>query len=529
MNSRAALIQFGKVIAHDIGSGRLGEMSRMVGEALALVPQASCDLVDLAVSEARKKRPNESLVAAYGFMVGQTLEMLRYGIERADPSAIGAVAAVREKLLALARSGQLGPGLLMLLSRQFATAKLDIGDELRGLVGAKIEAGSGLLPNPAAGPSAEGFLTDLSQALGGDAFAIHAELSESASAVPNEHRIAIAHAMSNAPVVPVREAALGWLFDASRDVRIGTAEALAAAAREGRLTRTTSRRLIVARSWMAEADRGAIDTAITACRRNGIEPLPNVAVQSRGTLISGFDGAGAQSIFVVLKSGRKHTLASLLLKQGIGVRDAWVRRDLSKADVEDFIGTIGEEIGVFDGSLNYLRIALAHFLSVNQGSGVLPPFGLLDFVETVGLEAADPEPLSVEQVTARLLETAGPREDLDVEEAIAASSEWPDGYEFMDSWFEDDASVGEVLAGKRLTKAKRISLVLERVLGARRRRWAELLAWSAMVLHDSGGDEEAMDFALVVRELLGDRPISDIPLMHAIAAATVEAWKARHG
>jgi hypothetical protein len=42
------------------------------------------------------------------------------------------------------------------------------------------------------------------------------------------------------------------------------------------------------------------------------------------------------------------------------------------------------------------------------------------------------------------------------------------------------------------------------------------------------GDDAWCDFALVARDLVGRRPLVEIPLAARIAAATVEAFEQRH-
>jgi hypothetical protein len=49
------------------------------------------------------------------------------------------------------------------------------------------------------------------------------------------------------------------------------------------------------------------------------------------------------------------------------------------------------------------------------------------------------------------------------------------------------------------------------------------LAWTAKAAEDEVDGEESIDFALVARELLGNRPLSEIPLAVWIAKNTVAA------
>ena len=92
---------------------------------------------------------------------------------------------------------------------------------------------------------------------------------------------------------------------------------------------------------------------------------------------------------------------------------------------------------------------------------------------------------------------------------------------------EDNAKVRQLLA-KRLPKTKLRKALLSELLPERRQQWAELLAWSAFAKkhqHDSAAWQEMV---VVTRELLGNRPLADIPLMHTIADRTLAVHRQRN-
>ncbi len=53
--------------------------------------------------------------------------------------------------------------------------------------------------------------------------------------------------------------------------------------------------------------------------------------------------------------------------------------------------------------------------------------------------------------------------------------------------------------------------VLHCVISERRKKWAELLAWSALAARDKVDADHWINFTLVVHAILSRRPISDIP------------------
>src|SRR5215216_3724013 len=87
MMPREALQQLGKLVAKDIAAGRMSEGSRKVGLALASEPDSVLLVLDLLLAEGRKKRPNDGMMTAFGFMISEALEALRMQIENQQQQA----------------------------------------------------------------------------------------------------------------------------------------------------------------------------------------------------------------------------------------------------------------------------------------------------------------------------------------------------------------------------------------------------------------------------------------------------------
>jgi hypothetical protein len=166
-----------------------------------------------------------------------------------------------------------------------------------------------------------------------------------------------------------------------------------------------------------------------------------------------------------------------------------------------------------------------HFLAIGAAAGVRPPFGLLDVAETIGMSDLNPAPWPIEDALDALLAEAG-LADRTAEAAgrlIEDSARWPETQPFTETWFEHDGEVDALLGGRRLTRKRRAALVVAELLPRRRRKWAELIGWTAATLQADATSRDWQAFAVVARELLADRPLTEIPVMHAIAARTVEA------
>lgn len=532
MIPRSSLVQLGKLIAHDLEHGHVSDGLPAVGDALAADPKAMLTLIDLVAKEGAKKKPDDRLTAAYAVLLGQGLEVLRYGVERTQAEAVVAVTTIKERLRSLARTGKLEPAAMLMLMRQFVAARLTLDDDLQTQMCELMEQALPVSMASGAMASALAELAELVAEYDGDVFAIHGQLAEQGATFPESHRAGMVAALLGSPEPALREAAIGWLLDAGPSTRHDATGLLEQAATSGAVSGTMLRRMIGLRNWLPEAERPALDAVVKACRLKGVEcaPLP-AAGKIVEAMASGIDGSGAQSLFLLVKDGRKHAVASLLLKQGIGVRDAWVQRGMTKAQAERMLDQIAFQIELFDVSMDYLDLALGHALSVNATSGTLPPFGLVDFLEMLGRAAANPEPLPLDALLERLIGhiPARMRGTASVKRALKAGNRWPEEYGFLSSWFEDGGDLDALMGGKKRAPRQQYCMVLDTYLPPRRSHWAERLAWVALMLHASPDkNPDWSDFALAAHEVAGARPLAEIPVMTMVAATTAEFLAARH-
>jgi hypothetical protein len=528
MADRMILDRLGHLMVADVAAGRLGPNSEAACLFLEAQPKAALDLLDMFFAESRKKRANEKLVSAFAFMIGRTLEFARFAVESGHEDASDLVEAVRQRLLVLSKESQAEPTPLLLILREFALAKLDPGPELRQLIlqfahGAAVSA-----PEPKEAKALDAHLENIARAVGNDPFELYDRVREMVEAFPDDQRAAMGASLLQSRESIAREAAVGWLLDAASSVRNSAASSFEQAAAVGGVSGSMLRRLIAVRNWLPEPDRMSLDRAIQTCRRKGVEISALPQPQVREVLASGIDGAGAQSIFVIAREGRKNAFLCLLLKQGIGVRDVCAHHGLTRPQCDDLLEHMNE-IDLFPTTLDYVHLAAAHALAVNLKSGVMPPFAMLDFIETTGLQGLQPQELSTEAVMATLAAEADPAlsQPEAIASALASSRELPDEFMFLDSWFESDTEIERLLGGKKLSKAKRIALVRDELLPRRMAKWIERLAWTALTLRHGEEEEPWEEFFASAKELSTGRALRDIPLMAHAASLTVEAFADR--
>lgn len=515
-----------KLAAKDIVRGRPGAG---VEAALSLVeqtPDALNILTDLLADESRRKKPDRSLTAAYALMFGHGLENLRYGVERRIAAALHQADALRDRLLTMGRDGAFSPETLAIILAQYDTAELDPGDDLRALTMALLgedAAADTALANESPPEALLRQLAEVAAAMG-DEFELFEQLTGFAAPFSDEQRAGFA-ALTFAPsVARLFEASVGWLLDPAAAVR-AVIPALFQDRHRPRISGVMLRRLIMLRNWAPPADRPALDNAVKVSRKRGVAvtPLADRAVED--SFVSGWDGSGTQSLFILVKEGRKFAVASVLLKLEIGVRDAWVRRGLTKRQAMDMLGEVGGQIGLMPGAMSYAAVAIGHALTLNAECGAPPPFGLLDVVEAAGLAHVRPEAMTVESLLADMV---SPTDAAALRYALHGSRLWHEMFPFAGSWFEDGAAVEAAMGRRRTASAAAVKAVFEQVLESRRRVWAERFLRTALTLRmisDPSGCWREM--AIIANELLNARPLRDIPVMVNIAHLTVEAHLAR--
>lgn len=521
MSDHAALTRLAKALVADMASQRLRGTTQRSISALDSEPEHVFDLVDLLAKEGRKKRPSDDLMNGYAFLLAHSLEGLRYAVDRDDNATSALIARLRRHLIETGATGRMPAPVLLLVLHQFTVAKLDIGDELRNLMQTLMENDDAAREACEQGEGADHF-TRLVEQFGGDSFAIHAYLDQSVEAMPVDGRAGMVMATFTEKDPAIREAAIGFLLNGSVEVRSKLIELIELAVPHGLVSPTMLRRLIAMRNWVPANERDGLDAAISIARKKSIECAPSPRPVVQQILSSGIDGSGALSILVLAKEGGKPLIAGLLVKHGFGVRDAWVRRNADPETLLEMVDHVDSEICLSETSLDYARIVCCQALAINIEVGQPPPFALLDFAEAVGLSELNPRALPVDKLVADLLSEvdAANLSATAVKKILCRSADWLEEHPTLETWFEDNVTKG--IGAGRTPRAKQIAYLMAGPLQARRHRWAELAAWTALSLKHRHPYGDWQGFAIVARELLGHRPLEEIGLMKSIASTTIE-------
>ena len=138
--TKTELIRLARLVQKDIASGRVSKNTQRSLDVLADYQNPSIELLELALEEAAKEQSDKPLVDSLGFLFSHVLETLRFDIESGYKTASDLAESVRMRLVTASKTEGSDPSTLLFLVQCFGTAKLDLGEDLRGVVEHLLEA-----------------------------------------------------------------------------------------------------------------------------------------------------------------------------------------------------------------------------------------------------------------------------------------------------------------------------------------------------------------------------------------------------
>lgn len=313
------------------------------------------------------------------------------------------------------------------------------------------------------------------------------------------------------------------LLDPMGEMRVAAAEGYVALAQTGAIDASVLSDVIQVRKWLPDQrTKSTLDRAIKeALRREasgGSVPRPWALHRLMASLP---DGTGSQSIVASVSRGSEKHIATLLLKAGHGIKDAYAIPCTSTSHQRRTLAEIDEAMSMYEVPVDYLPAALATALGDGLATGLPPAPGFVDVAEMLGQNDLAP----LDHVAVSNIDIADPEARLDELSVakrgclIGQSIEWARDHEMSSSWFVTDAVLsGKLDAAKSETQAER---VVWAHLETKREFWAALFARSAAVLRHAG-DNDWLGFAAVVQGLETGRPLKKIAIFEMIAALTLD-------
>ncbi len=369
---------------------------------------------------------------------------------------------------------------------------------IRAWLSSGLEAPQALAFDPKSGETAPQLEADIAGALDdmlaqlerdsqGDPLIMHDMFGHLfAGLASDEERYGLTRAVLAQPQTIYEDMACFWLLDTRPAVQDAACDGLAERLERDLLSQDTYFKLVLMRPWLVSAGlRAKLDKIITLALRKGVgvgeRATPWTITSAISSLI---DGAGAQSIALFLSAGKTRAVAMLLLKQGHGIKDAYLVPCDSAKEQEALRTQIASELEPYAVSASYCADAL----SLGLGDGIMhamaPAPGTIEVALGCGFDALRPLELDAREYLASLgvgQEVAGcsaqKRGRL-----INKSKTWPLDYRVVETWFEDSDDVRSLLGQSEERGIRATKSALWDWFETRRDYWATICARMAAIL-----------------------------------------------
>lgn len=485
---------------------------------LSYDPEMVLQLVD-TLPEAGTERSNDCLI-----LVSRILDEARMNNENEEQGASHFFQVLTAGLAERAEAGELDAETCFGLCQAYLRASLTPPDQLRKAPDAfeALAEDEGLaLPDVA--DLAEGLVPD-----GSTPFETYTELREIVGAMPAQVTTAFLTQMI-AQADP-RMIAVGryFLLDPVAEMRDAAMAGFGLLAESANVDAALLSDLILIRNWVPNGQ--ALDTLIkTALRREPSGGTVPQHWQLHRVMTSLPDGTGSQSILGVCSRGSTRAVAAAMIKEGHGVKDAYVIPCSSRGDQKTIVEQIEQAMTMHDVSPSYVAPAIGFALGDGLARGAVTTPGFLDVAPMFGIGDVTPQSGG----DAVLLATVDPEGELEAlsdnrrNRLIGKSRDWFSEHDISSSWFVSDATLMAAL--EEASTAASAKKIVVGYLDERRDHWTKFFARSALILrHDRRAPPDAwMSFAVVAQALEAGREIKKIPVFEDILGQTLEVAAAR--
>jgi len=464
-------------------------------------------------------------------LLSRALDEARMALENGAPEGAALLESVAASLSARDAAAPFAPSVRMRLAQSYARAGLAppsfalLTPEAMDATAADLAAFDGA---PDIGAALDTVIRDF----GDEPLQVHTALGEVFAGLPPEPGAMLAAMTIARPGAIEARLGLYWLLDQRPAFRLAAATALLQRAEAGALPPDVAALLPAIRKWLPQGPaRDALDAAIRRLMRDGAARADSPAPAIHRTAASLPDGAGAQSLIAAVQAGGRRGVAMAMLKQGYGVKDAFVIPCASATEQKRTIAGVLDQIETFDIAPGHIAEALARGLGEGIALGAPPAPGLVDMIAFWGADALAPAPSDAGAILAAIgaPEALGRLSRSAVAALIEASGAWVDRFEQSDAWFEDTGPLRAAIARARSEKGRETAVWKH--LESRRAWWARQFAVSAATLKAATKPEPQLwlSFAAVAQALLDQRPLKKTPIIADIMAMTLEAFDARQG
>jgi len=314
-----------------------------------------------------------------------------------------------------------------------------------------------------------------------------------------------------------------------RDVVVATHEHLLT---NVTLSSVSLSRLQAIRNWYPPNYHAQFNRWIKEQRKKGVVFMnPSTTTTALRLKASEVDGSGAQGIFVHLKKNRKHRLCGLLFKQNVGIKDAWITPDISRADVSQYYDeAFDDSVMLRDVDMSYLLMMTGHFLAITVDQGSMPDLHLLEIQEELGFYFL-PKRLDIDYLIEQLGVQISPFTPETMRESLKRSKSWPKNKRFTESWYVENFQVDKLVnrccsfvEGVKICRFEEaMQAVFTQEMELHREHWLFHFLWITLWLKSRSRKNERswQDSFFIVYAIQSGVPLDSIPIMQEICRDSV--------
>lgn len=290
-------------------------------------------------------------------------------------------------------------------------------------------------------------------------------------------------------------------------------------------------RLQVIKNWYPKAYHHQLNEWIKIQRKKGgvfFAGAGNPVIQVKASEV---DGGGAQGIFIHLKHGRRHRLCGLLLKQGVGIKDAWITPLMSLKEVTGYYEeAFDDSVVLRDVDMAFVTMMTNHFLSATIEAGAMPDLHLLEIQEILGIHFL-PEPLDVPFLMDHLAIQISPFTQDTLDASLIRSKSWSKNKQFTESWLEESSNIDKLVNeccsfvdGMRVCRFEEaMELVFKEEINHHAQHWMFHFLWITLWLKAKARKNEKtwQDSFFIAYAIQSGVSLESIPIMQDICRQSV--------
>jgi hypothetical protein len=457
------------------------------------------------------------------------LSDLRIDSNGGDPEGREKIQAIYDLLDNAIEGHSLHPINMMMIGKIFTDAGLAVPESLRQAMAEALQAA----PLQAAPLDAQNVarndivssLLEVADQAGHNPFDVYEYMNSLLASFPQEASVKLLFELVASKTAVINQAVAGFVLHPDAILAQSVAEALAASAARTPVESSLIERLVRMRPWLPQTRQTHLDATIRAMRLNASPPVKTELPRVIKCFVSACDGSGTRSVFVTQRVGAHYQLASVMMKPA-GVADALVLPELPKSAMDAMVRQMKSSVPVMETDLTGITRMLGLAIADNFTSGTLPPFKLVEVVESLGLGPVHPDHASPMEIITGLLADL-PAEQTNPTSVARAHTDIMDS-EFKDQWFEAGEELEDLLYPIKGFN-KRVATLTKAYLPERRIFWARLCAISALALRGNEKTHHSpwKQLALVGRDIASDLPLDQIPLMKQVAETSLRAFESR--